>query len=994
MNKTAWLFFFLCAALGLEGRASVIPVVDYRLTDRDALGQVLGPKRLKNRLAETYSLTRQGEPRYMNIPPDAAPGRALLFDGNSSYVLKGGIPELTDEFIMEAWCRAGKRNHAGWHGVVAHGDGGRGYCLGQQGSTWGLLVGGVGFVSAGPVVEEQWVHLAVVVSRQENMLILNGKRSASFNRGQTIKPIFAVGDCGNGKEFFAGDIARVRLSRLGKDGFDPQSDLLIDLSVMAAREQASRAAVAARVQRIVRDLEVHESLTPPRYDSDWLITPPALASSLQTRVNADGSATLVLANGLVSRTFHLSENLACYSLRREDTGTEFLRSVKPEATLTIGGRAIPVGGLVFPTLASGHKGQARSKFVANYFLAHWLDEMVNDADAFQIDSIQVSQPTAWLHWEPMAGSHSRASWPPKGLRVSMRYHAPETLPELKALSVTVHYEIYDGIPVLGKWLSFSATQDDITLERTLIEQLAVSDEMADRIFVESEYNHFHATPVRWFVDPEFKTDSGPVYTERMSDYRLRYWNQQELDDASVRFDGHPEWQGEYRSRSLLQVQYPEGPLKTIQREAPWSTFRSWILLHDSMDEDRKGLGRRKLYRQLMPWTQENLVYMHVLSHESKAIRKAVDQCVDCDFDMIVLTFGSGFNIMSEDPNYRARIKADFDYAHSRGIKTGAYILFCSSRSYGGGEHDAAPAAYGRSLCLGSEFAEAYFEQILDFMDQVGQDCIETDGPYHGYRCERTDHPLHAGRDDSWRVNWEQQDKFYRLCMAKGIYIITPDWYFASGGRKMPMGYKEANWTLPRRQQALVARQNIYDGTWWRTPSMAYHALPLTPVYGGGPDSTMEPLSQHLAAYDRVLAQYFGMGIMACYRGYRLYDTEETHAVVKGWVTFYKEHQAILDSDIIHVRRPDGRDLDCMMHANAALTEKGLAFIWNPTDEAVARDFELPLYYTGIQDQATITVHTGFTETGTAALYKLDREYKVTVPVSMPAHGYVWLLVTR
>ncbi|NQV33945.1 MAG: alpha-galactosidase, partial [Phycisphaeraceae bacterium] len=158
------------------------------------------------------------------------------------------------------------------------------------------------------------------------------------------------------------------------------------------------------------------------------------------------------------------------------------------------------------------------------------------------------------------------------------------------------------------------------------------------------------------------------------------------------------------------------------------------------------------------------------------------------------------------------------------------------------------------------------------------------------------------------------------------------------------------------------------------------------------DSTMEPLSDHLDAYDRVLAQYFGMGIMACYRGYRLYDTDETRAVVTGWVDFYRRHQAILDSDIIHVRRPDGRGLDCMMHANALLKEKGLAFIWNPTEDTVQQTFELPLYYTGLKDTARITVNTGFSESGHTAVYPLDRDYRVKVPVTIEAHGYVWVLI--
>jgi lysophospholipase L1-like esterase len=231
-----------------------------------------------------------------------------------------------------------------------------------------------------------------------------------------------------------------------------------------------------------------------------------------------------------------------------------------------------------------------------------------------------------------------------------------------------------------------------------------------------------------------------------------------------------------------------------------------------------------------------------------------------------------------------------------------------------------------------------------------------------------------------------------MCMDEGIYIISPDWYFASGVRKMPMGYKESNWTLPRAQQTLVARQNIYDGTWWRTPSMSYHALPLTPVYGGGPESTMEPLSQHLDQYDRVLGQYFGMGIMACYRGTRLYDTDKTKAVVTGWIDFYHRHEPILLSPIVHVRRPDGRDLDCMMHVNAALPEKGLAFVWNPTDKPIIRAVQLPLYYTGIAHEAEISVHAESSDEVQPKVYELDREYGVKVLVTVPARGYVWLLI--
>jgi hypothetical protein len=98
----------------------------------------------------------------------------------------------------------------------------------------------------------------------------------------------------------------------------------------------------------------------------------------------------------------------------------------------------------------------------------------------------------------------------------------------------------------------------------------------------------------------------------------------------------------------------------------------------------------------MPWTQENPIYMHILNSDSASIRRAVDQCAAVGFDMAVLTYGSGLDMMSKDPDYISRVKADFDYAHSKGIKIGAYILFCSSANHGSSKDSPVPDAYGGS----------------------------------------------------------------------------------------------------------------------------------------------------------------------------------------------------------------------------------------------------------------------------------------------------------
>ena len=47
------------------------------------------------------------------------------------------------------------------------------------------------------------------------------------------------------------------------------------------------------------------------------------------------------------------------------------------------------------------------------------------------------------------------------------------------------------------------------------------------------------------------------------------------------------------------------------------------------------------------------------------------------------------------------------------------------------------------------------------------------------------------------------------------------------------------------------------------------------------------------------AQYLTAGVAACYRGYRLYEGEETRRRVRAWVNFYKRYRDILNSDLVN-----------------------------------------------------------------------------------------------
>jgi hypothetical protein len=216
---------------------------------------------------------------------------------------------------------------------------------------------------------------------------------------------------------------------------------------------------------------------------------------------------------------------------------------------------------------------------------------------------------------------------------------------------------------------------------------------------------------------------------------------------------------------------------------------------------------------------------------------------------------------------------------------------------------------------------------------------------------------------------------------------VPDWYFLNGSSKTGMGYRESNWSLPRRQQEIIERQNIFDGTWEKTPSMGWMHVPLVEYQGGGDEATIEPLKEHLPHYGQRLADLFGAGVQAAWRGNRLYDSPETQNLVMKWVSFYKKHRAILDADIIHVRRPDGNDIDAILHADPANNEKGLLMVYNPQDHPVIKDLKVNIYYTGLSKYAVISENDK-----RGHRYRINRNYEVTIPVKVEANSESWYIL--
>jgi hypothetical protein len=712
-----------------------------------------------------------------------------------------------------------------------------------------------------------------------------------------------------------------------------------------------------RSQNNTRSLPAIHQATPYSSKPDWLIGQGDFIAKIY---RAENDSNIVVTNGLVSRTFRVSPYFGCYSYKNLMTGEEMLRAIRPEAVVTINGKRYHIGGV---------KGQ----FEYAYLQYGWMKNFTPDKDAFQFTHFQMQNIQPRFSWKPARWCTSK-NWPPKGKEIIFYFSPPGGA--LPGVTVQVHYEMYDHIPLMSKWITVqNESEHHIRVDSFKSEMLSMV-ENGNTTGLDG-----HLQPPHIFVASNYSFGGMDA---NAADHTT-YWLPDTLYTTQVNYN--------YQTPCLLVSKPPAGLWFRLSPHQVFESFHTYELMYNSYDKERCGLEERKMYRILAPWVTENPIFLHLTTTDPAYVKAAIDQCADVGFEMVILSFGSGLDMEDTSAANIAKYKALADYAHSKGIELGGYSLF-SSRTIDAANDVINPktgkpggAIFGNAPCLGSEWGLDYIKKLKTFISRTGFNILENDGPYPGDICASVTHPGHEGLLDSqWRQWWDEAS-FYRWLRERDIYLNAPDWYFLDGSSKIAMGYRETDWSLPRAQQIIIERQNIYDGTWKKTPSMGWMFVPLVQYHGGGAAATIEPLHEHLYAYKMHLMQNFGSGVQACYRGPRLYDTPETEAMVKGIVQWYKKYRNILNSDIIHLRRADGRDWDGIMHVNPKLKEKGLVMLYNPLGTAVRRTIRLPLYYTGLTTVANIRV-----KTGNPQKYQLNRDYSVDITVEIPAQEYTWLTI--
>jgi hypothetical protein len=707
-------------------------------------------------------------------------------------------------------------------------------------------------------------------------------------------------------------------------------------------------------------LPVYNSATEKNYVGDWLIKRPASTAAVYK--SSDGK-DLVLYNGLVKRTFRLQPNVACIDYKNMSNGQQLLRAVKPEAQITINGTPYNIGGIY---------GQTENA----YLLPEWLDAFTAHDSDFQYVSYEVINLHPYINWKPRGWAMNKQQ--PTGKMLSFTYKPGAGT--LKDVVIKVNYELYDGIPLIVKWMSVeNKSQQIITIAQPVNEVLAIVEEESAVVGTTEQMKKQHGL----YVETNYAFNNAMRYD--ISD-QTTHWLADTVYTSQVNYN--------YQTPCLLKI-YPEKVTGVeLRPDESFRSVRTHELLMDSYDRERRGLAIRAMYRTVAPWTTENPIFMHLISKNDEEVKQAIDQCAATGYEALILSFGSHCNMEDTSAGNIKRWKELADYAHSKQINIGSYSLFSSRRISDEddvidpvtGKPDVA-AFFGHAPCLGSNWGLSYLEKLKYFITQTGFDIFENDGPYPGDVCASTKHPGHKDLDDSQWKQMELQKGLYHWCNEHGVYVNAPDWYFLDGTNKIAIGYREVNFSLPREDQKILNRQNIYDGLWEKTPSMSWGFVPLTKYQGGGPEAVLEPLSEHLNDYRQLMMQYYGAGVQACYRGPRLYDSSSTKQVIINTINWYKKYRDILNSDIIHLRRPDGRDWDGIMHVNPQLKEKGLIMLYNPLKTKITRTVNIPVYYTGITKQALIREQEGELKT-----YMVSRENEIRLTFTIDAESFTWFVI--
>lgn len=652
---------------------------------------------------------------------------------------------------------------------------------------------------------------------------------------------------------------------------------------------------------------------------DWINGEVKIPSAIAQQDN-----TVTMSNGIVERTFDVSKNFMTTGYNNLYTGLDLLEKGNLGADMEI---------VLNDHYTDGDDGEVRYQIGGEdsdfEYLNHTTEENTEEIFHWEYDP-RMSDPTM-----------KDTAWPAKGKALIVNYGAKDTVEEkYRGVKLQVRYEIYDGIPVISKYVKVvNQGGEKVVVQHLRSEILPIQTPKKEALYMETSYN-----------------GGNPNHDRNNGRHQSVQWKDNETFGQLI---------SQYSYEPDLGQKIEEfGPAYTLQPGETFTGFRTYELFQSSSYYEWQQLAVKKMYRVLFPQTTDNPTIYHLISADEKKIKEGIDQAKASGFNMVLLSFGSGVNVEDVSAANIEKYKRICDYAHEKDILIGSYTMVVSRGDQGA--HESYNGCWGNMRCMTSGAAETSLQNALKFYQETGMDCIEIDGTYPSWVCDnkKPEHIGHDGEQDSVAKQWETAVRdFYKDLREMNVYINSPDWHYMNGASMGVMGYEEAAFAIPRAHQLIYGREIAYYGTFGKMPSMGWTLVPFS-AYTGGDDSVFWPYDERINDYDYIIALNMMFGVGGSYRGANgLYQGAPSENVMKTWGEFYNKYNDILNGDVIHIKPPvydipEGSgsrtsdktiDIDGFIHASADTKQKGLGAFFNQTGEKVTQKVKVPLYYTGLTD---------------------------------------------
>ena len=745
---------------------------------------------------------------------------------------------------------------------------------------------------------------------------------------------------------------------------------------------------------------------------DWLVgfRADAAAGAVPTTYPTPGGGSapaLRLSNGLLTRTFALAPCFGTIDLELHASRTRFVRALAPEASLSLNGTAVNVGGCT----SDAHPE----------FFDPAANEVAADPTALTFTSYElapVEVPFAYTPGE--RHSSSNVSWPPKGVHLIAHFNVSSfpdpTSPDffgpfpntqlacegpqqdqclqgpgtahgcdvsvegqcsfprdqavalcaawaacaglqcnpqrsdcqarativltqshydsyyrankkgLPGLDVAVHYELYDGLPVLKKWVTVAARPPalPVVVDNLFMELLRAPNFSPEQITI-AQIQPSNPTPFDNQVVPD-PNQSFPGRTQQL-------WFFDAAWDACCDQELHVS----YTYYTYLRVGYgpdvtfggPTGPgaLVSPGDAAPFESIAVRLLFHDSTDWERQGLGTRRMHQYLAPQLQESPMYTMINDISSTAaFQLAISQAAAAGLELVVVGYGAnGYCGMCpeqlQNATWVAWFKSNVDYARSLGVAVTAYTLM-QHNGWGESVPEAEQVLQrdgtrGGIACFATDWHAAYRQSVLDFVQQTGMMGVETDGQYENAYCGDTggDHH-HNGGAGSWHAQMAATTQFNIDLKAIGGYQTGADAYMWSGANKWNHADTDAGYGLGSLWERLsVGRDYIFDSTTTRLHSSGMYGMNDI----AEASRSCDPTPGRLACIDYALASFLGQGVVVDNVAPSLWspgdaDAAAIQATFANWSIFFVAHRPVLTSAAsLHIARPTARALEATVH---------------------------------------------------------------------------------